>query len=71
MGRNITKGKQPLFQESDLRVNINNKITTITHKPTGYYAVSVGLESDHLRQRDAETNLYNRIDRHFRDWTKL
>ncbi len=62
--------KQPLYQESDLDIEVKDKITKITHKPTGYFALSVGLESDHLRQRDAEINLYNRIDRHYKDWTR-
>lgn len=64
------KDKQPLFEESDLDIVVNKKITKVTHKPTGFFALSIGLESDHLRQRDAEINLYNKINKHYKDWTK-
>lgn len=62
--------KQPLYEESDLEIQVNDKITILKHMPTGYFALSVGLESEHLRKRDAEINLYNRIDRHFQNWSK-
>ena len=64
--------KEPLFDDEDLVAseNFDKNLSKVTHVSTGIYDFGFGGESMHINTRDAKINLYNKLDKHLKDWRR-
>lgn len=68
--KNSLAVNEPLFEENELLIKSERKISKVTHIPTGMFSLDVGIEDERTRVINAKDKAYLRVDRHFMDWTR-
>lgn len=61
---------EPIFEENQLLIKNERKMTKVTHIPTEMFGLDIGLEDERMRIINAKDKAYLRVDRHFKDWTR-
>jgi len=69
--RDSLKDSYPSMKDADLHTEVTGtygKYTKVTHVPTGYFGLSLGIESDSSRLLDAKDKLDSLLTGHLRQW---